>query len=85
MPEVIFAGPEGRLEGRYQHGRTPDAPIALFLHPHPEHGGTMNNKVVYHLYHSFSRRRHVATEPGRRPRVVGTRFRAAGPRFANWT
>jgi len=38
-------GPEGRLEGRYQHGKLANAPIALMLHPHPQHGGTMNNKV----------------------------------------
>ncbi len=53
MPEVIFTGPEGRLEGRhYQH---PDgtAPIALVLHPHPRYGGTMNNKVVYSVYQTF--------------------------------
>jgi len=56
MPEVIFNGPDGRLEGRYQHGKLPNAPIALLLHPHPQHGGTMNHKVVYALYHSFARR-----------------------------
>lgn len=56
MPEVIIPGPDGRLEGRYQHSRDPAAPLALLLHPHPEHGGTMNNKVVYHLYHAFARR-----------------------------
>ncbi|MBI5165951.1 MAG: alpha/beta hydrolase [Magnetospirillum sp.] len=56
MPEVIFNGPDGRLEGRYHHGRSPTAPIALLLHPHPQHGGTMNNKVVYALYHAFVRR-----------------------------
>jgi alpha/beta superfamily hydrolase len=55
MPDVIFNGPEGRLEGRYQAGRDPNAPIALMLHPHPQHGGTMNNKVVYTLYHAFAR------------------------------
>ncbi|MBL27486.1 MAG: alpha/beta hydrolase [Rhodospirillaceae bacterium] len=55
MPEVIFNGAEGRLEGRYQHGPTATAPIALILHPHPLHGGTMNNKVVYTLYHVFVR------------------------------
>src|ERR1700688_3644205 len=54
MPEVIMTGPEGRLEGRYQHGEGPNAPIALMLHPHPQHGGTMNNKVVYALYHVFA-------------------------------
>ncbi len=55
MPDVIINGPDGRLEGRYQHGSAPDAPIALMLHPHPQHGGTMNNKVVYALYHAFAR------------------------------
>ncbi len=56
MPEVIISGPEGRLDGRYQHSRIPNAPVALILHPHPEHGGTMNNKVVYQLFHAFVRR-----------------------------
>ena len=56
MPEVIFNGPDGRLEGRYHHGKAPNAPIALLLHPQPQHGGTMNNKVVYAMYHSFVRR-----------------------------
>src|SRR5215475_5826094 len=56
MPDVIFNCPEGRLEGRYQHSKTPNAPIALMLHPHPQHGGTMNNKVVYTLYQAFARR-----------------------------
>ncbi len=56
MPEVIFNGPEGRLEGRYQHRREQGAPIALMLHPHPQHGGTMNNKVVYTMFHVFARR-----------------------------
>jgi uncharacterized protein len=56
MPEIIFNGPEGRLEGRYQPGKIPNAPIALILHPHPQYGGTMNNKVVYNLFHVFTRR-----------------------------
>ncbi len=55
MPEIIISGPDGRLEGRYQHSREHNAPIALILHPHPQHGGTMNNKVVYTLYQSFAR------------------------------
>jgi len=55
MPDVIFPGPEGRLEGRYQHGRGEKPPIALMMHPHPQHGGTMNNKVVYHIYQTFAR------------------------------
>lgn len=56
MPEVIFNGPDGRLEGRYHHGMSSNAPLALLLHPHPQHGGTMNNKVVFALYHAFVRR-----------------------------
>lgn len=54
MPEVIFNGPEGRIEGRYNHAAHKNAPAALVLHPHPKHGGTMNNKVVYNLYHTLA-------------------------------
>jgi alpha/beta superfamily hydrolase len=56
MPDVIFNGPDGRLEGRYQHGASSNAPIALVLHPHPQYGGTMNNKIVYNTFHSFAKR-----------------------------
>lgn len=53
MPEVIFAGPDGRLEGRYHPQPRRDAPIAIVLHPDPRFGGTMNNKVVYNLHYVF--------------------------------
>jgi alpha/beta superfamily hydrolase len=57
MPEVIFNGPDGRLEGRYHHSRTrKNAPIALLLHPHPQQGGTMNNRVVFEVYQAFVRK-----------------------------
>ncbi|MCH8202223.1 MAG: alpha/beta hydrolase [Proteobacteria bacterium] len=56
MPEIIFNGPEGRLQGRYLPGSATKSPMALILHPQPQHGGTMNNKVVYNLYHIFGRR-----------------------------
>ena len=55
MPEVMFNSPEGRIEGRYHHSEKNNPPIALVLHPHPSHGGTMNNKVVYNTYHSLVR------------------------------
>ena len=55
MPEVIFNGPEGRLEGRYHHNKVDDAPIALILHPDPKRGGNMNHKVVFTLYQTFAR------------------------------
>ena len=56
MPEVIFPGPEGRLEGRFSPGPRPRAPVALILHPHPQAGGTMNNRIVQALYQTFVRR-----------------------------
>src|SRR5579863_7415756 len=56
MPEVVFNGAAGRLEGRYTPVTEEKAPVALLLHPHPQHGGTMNNKVVYTLFHAFVHR-----------------------------
>jgi predicted alpha/beta-hydrolase family hydrolase len=56
MPEVIFNGPAGRLEGRYQPSKEKSAPIALILHPHPQFGGTMNNQIVYQLFYMFQKR-----------------------------
>lgn len=56
MPEIIFNGPDGRLEGRYAPPKTENAPVVLLLHPHPQGGGTMNNKVVYNLYNTFVQR-----------------------------
>ncbi|MGF1544589.1 MAG: alpha/beta hydrolase [Parvularculaceae bacterium] len=56
MAEVIFAGPEGRIEGEYQKGRGDTPPIALILHPHPLFGGTMNNRMCYEMYQMFARR-----------------------------
>ncbi|MCE2991632.1 MAG: alpha/beta hydrolase [Candidatus Jidaibacter sp.] len=53
--EVIFSGPEGRIEARFHQSEERNAPIALVLHPHPLHGGTMNNKVVYHTFQAFVR------------------------------
>lgn len=56
MPEVIFNGPEGRLEGRYSHSKIKNAPLALILHPSPEYGGTMNNKITYMMFQAFAAR-----------------------------
>ncbi|MGX6960680.1 MAG: alpha/beta hydrolase [Rickettsia endosymbiont of Pentastiridius leporinus] len=47
---IYFNGPEGRIEGMYVKAASPDAPIALILHPHPQHGGDMHNTVVYNAY-----------------------------------
>ena len=56
MPEVIINGPEGRLECRYMPAEAADAPTALILHPEPDKGGTMNNRVTYALYQHFQSR-----------------------------
>ncbi len=54
MPDIIFNGPDGRLEGRYTHGKARNAPIAVVLHPHPQYGGTMNNKITYALFRAYA-------------------------------
>jgi alpha/beta superfamily hydrolase len=53
MPEEIINGPEGRLEARYMPASTPDAPLALVLHPEPNRGGNMNNRVTMAMYNYF--------------------------------
>lgn len=56
MPEVMFAGPAGRIEGRFHPSKERGAPLALLLHPHPQFGGTMNNQIIYNLYYMFANR-----------------------------
>ena len=56
MPEVILNGPQGRIECRYHPGSSLDSPVALILHPEPNLGGTMNNRVSYGMYHEFRNR-----------------------------
>lgn len=46
MPEVIFAGPAGRIEGRYVEPKRENAPIALILHGHPRANGSMKDRVT---------------------------------------
>ncbi|MGI9461067.1 MAG: alpha/beta hydrolase [Alphaproteobacteria bacterium] len=55
MPEVVIYGPEGRLEGRYMPGVKLDSPCAVLFHPNPQQGGTMNNKVMFNLFHCFAK------------------------------
>ena len=54
MHEVIIPGPEGRMEGRYNKGKGSNPPLVILLHPHPIHGGNMNNKVIYNCFKTFS-------------------------------
>ncbi len=54
MPEVVINGPAGRLEGRYHHNPDPLSPVAVVLHPHPQNGGTMNNRVAYTIFQAYA-------------------------------
>ena len=56
MPEVIFTGQAGRLEGRYHPSQHKGSPLAVILHPHSQFGGSMNNEVVYNLFYTFVER-----------------------------
>ena len=56
MPEVIFPGAAGRIEGRYSPGKGENAPVALILHGHPKAGASMNFPTVVQLYRIFMQR-----------------------------
>ena len=51
--EIFIPGPAGRLEAKYFKSKKNTSPIALVLQPHPQYGGTMNNKVVVDTFHTF--------------------------------
>ena len=54
IQSLFLEGPAGRLEALLNAG-DPGAPYAaLVCHPHPLHGGTMHNKVVYHAAKTLS-------------------------------
>ncbi len=56
MPEININGPDGRLEARYMPAADPSAPLALILHPEPNRGGNMNNRVSLAMYNHFKER-----------------------------
>ncbi|HYJ29421.1 MAG TPA: alpha/beta fold hydrolase [Allosphingosinicella sp.] len=48
MPTITdLEGPGGRLEAILDEPPASPRAIAVFAHPHPQHGGTMHTKVVY--------------------------------------
>ncbi|MBV8811527.1 MAG: alpha/beta hydrolase [Acidobacteriaceae bacterium] len=48
--ETLFlSGPAGNLECLLEEPDEAPVESALVCHPHPQHGGTMHNKVVYRL------------------------------------
>lgn len=56
VDKLFLEGPAGRLEAILEFA-SGDAPhgAAVVLHPHPQHGGTMHNKVVHTLARAFVR------------------------------
>ena len=51
--EIFIPGPSGRLEGKYFKNSKNNSPVAIILQPHPQYGGTMNNKIVQETYNVF--------------------------------
>ena len=51
--EVFLPGPSGRLEAKYYKNEKKGSPVAIVLHPHPQYGGTMNNRVVQETFNIF--------------------------------
>ena len=51
--EIFIPGPAGRLEGKYYKNPKFGSPVAIVLHPHPQYGGTMNNRVVQETFNVF--------------------------------
>lgn len=49
---ITIPGPAGRLEAIYKPADSA-ARAAVVCHPHPQHGGTMHNKVVYRAAKAF--------------------------------
>jgi hypothetical protein len=49
----IIEGNIGAIEIRYHDGHY-DMPLVVVCHPHPLHGGTMDNKVVHTLVKAFA-------------------------------
>ena len=51
--EIFISGPAGRLEAKYYKNPKFGSPVAIVLHPHPQYGGTMRNKIVQLIFNAF--------------------------------
>ncbi|MBL4623404.1 MAG: alpha/beta hydrolase [Immundisolibacteraceae bacterium] len=54
--KILISGPAGDLELKLDlpSSLPIDVPLVVVAHPHPQHGGTMDNKVVYSLARELS-------------------------------
>jgi uncharacterized protein len=55
LRSLTFAGPSGSLEGLWKDAEGDPRGAAVVGHPHPLHGGTMHNKVVYRAAQALTR------------------------------
>jgi alpha/beta superfamily hydrolase len=69
------AGPAGRIEVALDEPDGAPAGVAVLCHPHPVHGGTMDNKVVQTLARAFVQLRY---------RAVRFNFRGIGASQGRW-
>lgn len=68
-------GPAGLIECLVDEPETPLRGIAVLCHPHPQHGGTMDNKVVQTLARAFVQLGY---------RAVRFNFRGVGGSAGDW-
>jgi len=73
--QVILQGPAGALQCAVDEPADPPRGLALVCHPHPLHGGTLDNKVVQTLARAFV---HLGL------RVVRFNFRGVGGSHGGW-
>lgn len=62
MRKFFIEGPAGRIETILAEPATIPGGIAVVAHPHPLHGGTMDNKVVYTLFNSVLELGYIAVK-----------------------
>jgi uncharacterized protein len=56
IESLLLSGPAGRLEALLEEPENePVREAAVVCHPHPQHGGTMHNKVVFRIARGLRR------------------------------
>ena len=50
---IFIPGPSGRIQAKYFKNEKQGTPVALVLQPHPQYGGTMNNRIIHETYNCF--------------------------------